>query len=276
VFLAVIASAGCIDGSAETAISSSAAPSSAPLPTADVSTGSISGKVVDDEVRPLAKARVVIAETQAETQTDQDGRFTFNGLEPGTFGILAQQLGYESAGQKVTVVAGEVAEVKIVLKPVTLDAEPYVAIVPRTALVHVGVTALSSLQNQSVVQSLACDPCRLPVHFEKNPDAILAEGRWNDGPTPVVNAGLNVWYYKDWNGDGLGTSICYWQPSESPYHAEWSEKCVDGAKKIDKMLLFIQPGPVPGLVAVELKVETWTSFFYNTEITESYTSLPPA
>jgi len=81
---------------------------------------------------------------------------------------------------------------------------------------------------------------------------------------------------KDWSGSELGTNICYWQPSTSPYKITWSDTCVTGAKKVDKLLLHIQPGPIPGLVAFELKVETWTSFFYNMEMDDAYTALPPA
>ncbi|MBI2077021.1 MAG: carboxypeptidase regulatory-like domain-containing protein [Euryarchaeota archaeon] len=271
-----IAIAGCVGSSPPANVSSSAPPTSAAAATADVSTGAISGRVIDDEVRPVPKASVIVAETKAETETDAEGKFTFNELQPGKFSVLVQKLGYESAGVKVEVRAGEVAEANIALKPVVIASEAYSSVQPKTALMHVGVTTLTSLQNESAVSSLACDPCRLPMHFAKNPDGIVAEGRWADGPTPVLNAGLNVWYYRDWAGNELGTNICYWQPSVSPYRYEWSENCVKGAGKIDKMLLHIQPGPIPGLLAAELKVETWTSFFYNMEIDEAYTALPPA
>lgn len=269
--------AGCVGASSTGSVSSSSAPpTSADPPTADLSTGAISGRVVDDEVRPIPKADVVLAETKAETKTDEEGKFTFNDLQPGTFRILVQKLGYESAGVKVDVKPGEVVEAKIVLKPIAVATEAYVGVQPKTALIHVGVTTLSSLQNESAIQSLACNPCRLPMHFAKNPTAIVIEGRWDDGPTPVLNAGLNVWYYKDWSGDGLGTNICYWQPSVSPYRYVWSDTCLGGAKKIDKMLVHIQPGPVPGVLAFELKVETWSSFFYNLEVADDYTARPPA
>jgi hypothetical protein len=269
-----LALAGCV-GSSSTDTQAPESSTTAPPPTADATTGAISGLVLDDEVRPISGATVVLVETQAETQTDDQGRFTFNNLPPGTVRILASRLGYDGGGIKVQVIAGEVVEAKIVLKPMVLN-EPYVRVAPRNAMMHVSVTSLTSLQNESVISQYACNPCRLPMHLDKNPSAIYSEGQWADGPTPVINAALNVWYYRDWSGSGLGTNMCYWQPSTSPYRIAWSETCVGRAKGIDKMLVHIQPGPIPGNVAIELKVETWTSFFYNQEMPEDYTALPPS
>lgn len=118
---------GCTaaQGAAKETRQSSEPPPPAPVPTITTETGSVAGLVVDPEFQPLVDAQVALQEPGNVTaRTDASGKFTFNEIDPGSYTVVAQKLGYESAGRKVTVLAGEVVEVQLTLSPI-LVAEPY-------------------------------------------------------------------------------------------------------------------------------------------------------
>jgi hypothetical protein len=112
--------AGCVDG---TPTPQAASTASASEPLVDATTGSIAGLVHDPELVPVPNVEVGIQGGESTT-TDGQGMFTLNAVAPGSHALLVQALGYESAAQKVDVVAGEVLEVKISIVPIAV-AEPY-------------------------------------------------------------------------------------------------------------------------------------------------------
>lgn len=117
-----VAFAGCAGGTAAPAMAASpTVPSSAAPAKAAADTGGIQGLVVDDEAVPLAGARVGLLERDEETVSAQDGSFSFSGLTPGVYRLAAEKLAYESAAKSADVVAGEITEVRFVLKALTPD-----------------------------------------------------------------------------------------------------------------------------------------------------------
>jgi hypothetical protein len=115
-----VALAGCAQAPAASTLASSSA--AAPPPKAGASTGSLSGVVVDDEMVPVADADVgLVEDAKALTKSDATGRFVFNDLEPGTYSVAVQKIGYETGTQRVSVIVGEVRESKITIKRVVLS-----------------------------------------------------------------------------------------------------------------------------------------------------------
>lgn len=111
-----IVMAGCADGGAPSSKASTASTSAA-APTLSDETGSLTGRVVDDEISPIVGADVGLtgASGVAPTKTDTEGRYTFNGLSPATYNVFVQQLGFQSDSRTVTVRPGEVAFANITL-----------------------------------------------------------------------------------------------------------------------------------------------------------------
>ncbi len=71
---------------------------------------SIQGRVVDDEGRPVEDATISLVDAQGRpvflfsmTSTGSDGRYQVGGLEPGTYTIGFEALGYAPSEQQVTV-----------------------------------------------------------------------------------------------------------------------------------------------------------------------------
>ncbi|OYV04862.1 MAG: hypothetical protein CFE26_14635, partial [Verrucomicrobiales bacterium VVV1] len=65
---------------------------------------------------PIAGAIVDAIGTGKTTDTDAKGRFKFTGLPPGTYTLEASKLGYFAESGSVTLVAGQVAELRVGLR----------------------------------------------------------------------------------------------------------------------------------------------------------------
>jgi TonB-linked SusC/RagA family outer membrane protein len=77
-------------------------------------TGTISGKVTDAATAlPIADARVVIAGTTFEAQTNKDGDYRLTTVRPGRAGVSVFRLGYKAARDSVVVVAGQTVTLNI-------------------------------------------------------------------------------------------------------------------------------------------------------------------
>ena len=92
-----------------------------PVPTED--TGALAVTVLTSEVQPVGAASVTLTGTSQRAHTDLYGRATFNGLQPGSYTILAAKPGYRTVqdrGRIVDIRAQEITSVKLTLEPVAL------------------------------------------------------------------------------------------------------------------------------------------------------------
>ncbi|MGH7477123.1 MAG: TonB-dependent receptor [Longimicrobiales bacterium] len=79
-------------------------------------TGTISGTVVDAESgEPLVAAFVRLVELHRSEPSHADGSFAFLNVPPGTYQLTVERLGYRTAIEEVTVVAGRGTAVRIPL-----------------------------------------------------------------------------------------------------------------------------------------------------------------
>jgi hypothetical protein len=65
----------------------------------------LSGRVLDNTLAPVAGATVTVAETGAQQTSDAAGRFTFVGLQPGTYTLNVQVTGQPNQQLSVTYAA---------------------------------------------------------------------------------------------------------------------------------------------------------------------------
>lgn len=78
-----------------------------PLGAQQVTTGTITGRVVDStSQQPLSNVTVAVPGTQRGALTGPDGRFTISAVPAGTQRVRAQRIGYGSKESPVTVTAG--------------------------------------------------------------------------------------------------------------------------------------------------------------------------
>ena len=273
--LVLVLASGCTASDAPATKAASTA--QAPEPTVDTTYGSITGRVTDDELVPLAKARVGLLEATSVAETDAAGRFTINDLLPQTYSLVVEKLGYESAARKVAVVAGEVADVEAVLKPMALPGAAYQVSVRKAGQMHADsdLTAwyLNLLGvNNSNVNSLRCDPCSFVIHLAPTPKMVLTEALWPPQATPVINSSLCSYYERNWTENTGNTRALLWAQCYSNREGRfWDKETTMAIKGADKLKLYVDGGTL----AVEMKFEFWTSFAYGENFPGAFTALPP-
>lgn len=267
VVLLAAALSGCTGGDDLLAQPTTASPSSsAPAPSVDAETGSITGTVIDDEARPVAGAEVGIVEAKMTMETDEAGAFTMNQLLPGTYTVVANELGYESQAKKVEVRPGEVANVSFVLVPVAILKEPYYRPILRTAFLNVDQTwyatvASSAGQNHSVI----CGTCIFTLNVDKGAVQAMSENTYQQTGVPGYNDGLHLNYRVAGAFDNWG--FCW---REQRLWPAGTLTAVAGSGKA-----IIEVGSHFVSVSVQHRIDTWNTFAYLAELPEDFTTLPP-
>lgn len=69
--------------------------------------GAVRGVVVDSSITPVADATVRLMGADQQTETNADGAFLFNNVEPGPYFVKASMAGFKDTQQSVSVVADE-------------------------------------------------------------------------------------------------------------------------------------------------------------------------
>ena len=100
------------------ALAIAAAPVPAPPPVA-----AITGVVTDTAGAALADVRITIVEANRSTRTDRDGRFTFEQLARGTYGISFARIGYAPQVRRVTLEDSDV-ELRVHMVPTLVELPP--------------------------------------------------------------------------------------------------------------------------------------------------------
>ena len=139
----------------------------------------VSGTVRSAEGTPLAGARVTILGTRLSRTTDQDGRYSVDGVPAGAHRLRATLIGYAPADLAVTVVMGQaaVADLRLEAQPVLLD--PVVAIGYATVERRDLTGAVASVVGEDVLPEAA------PVSAVSN--ALQGKAA---GVQVVVNSGI--------------------------------------------------------------------------------------
>ncbi|MHB1261458.1 MAG: carboxypeptidase-like regulatory domain-containing protein [Thermoplasmatota archaeon] len=159
-------------------------------------TGVIRGIVVDEAIRPVSGATIVLPTEQGplETKSSEEGAFGFDGLPGGPYFLKASKPGYTSAQSATEVVPGvaepPITKILLVLDPLTT---PYVQAIVWNGFVEcsmragtgnlagsVGVNACNGVGNQDV---------NYPIDVEGVPDLLQGETIWED--TQTLGSGLS-------------------------------------------------------------------------------------
>ncbi|HUR62386.1 MAG TPA: carboxypeptidase-like regulatory domain-containing protein [Candidatus Thermoplasmatota archaeon] len=123
--------------------------------------------MVDEAIRPVAKATVVLTGKQAITRTDAGGVFIFTGLQPGTYFLAVNATHYVSTQTSVDVKAGEATSARIQVQG-SNDPVPY----------H---TTLKFKGNMALYLSFASFVAELLV-----PNTALCQCTFNVTPDPAA------------------------------------------------------------------------------------------
>ncbi|MFQ6008268.1 MAG: beta-sandwich domain-containing protein, partial [Candidatus Zixiibacteriota bacterium] len=102
-----------------------------PFAMAWAQTGTIAGKVTDEDGNPLAGANVEIVGTSMGAATSNDGTYLISNVPAGSYTLKTTYLGFEEMTMEVKVAAGETATVDFALAETTLYGETVVVTASR-------------------------------------------------------------------------------------------------------------------------------------------------
>lgn len=150
---------------------------------ADEASGAISGVVVDEQIRPIADANVTLT-AGATTFTDAEGRFSFEGLEPGVQFLSVSAARHLPTQTSVQVMAGEVAKVRVSLPSDGLP-DPYFQThhFQGSIAFHATVAWAQAewmLDTYAGITTPACANCVFTFSSDETPTGHLFEAIWDD------------------------------------------------------------------------------------------------
>ncbi|MCI0446505.1 TonB-dependent receptor [bacterium] len=121
---------------------------------ASAQTGSITGKVTDDEGIPLPGATIEIVGTQLKATADQEGVYTLADVPAGEHTVRAMTYSYRSVTAQVTVTAGQTASQDFALQVDLLALEEIVVtgtVTPERKIES--STAITTLSSEEIIES---------------------------------------------------------------------------------------------------------------------------
>ncbi|HLE47310.1 MAG TPA: carboxypeptidase-like regulatory domain-containing protein [Candidatus Thermoplasmatota archaeon] len=283
VLVLVLLLAGCTSAKSASVPATSGPPQGSVIVPADenvTETGSVSGRVVDDESRPVANATVAIVQVKVEVRTTVDGVFEFQNVPIGRYVFVANALGYESQTKGVEITAGENAAVVFTLEPIAILV-PRIVALPHTFFVHLGFYGTSFAGGNTA----SCEACEWIPKIDKNPSHVVIEIKGKHTvPYPTRPDGLAVFLYK--NGDSTYFSGCNWIGTTNdvdcldlPMRREFNSTDLLDAVPAEKPVTAIRfwQWCDPFWVCVEERYDEWFSLFYETAddmVPRDYTAWP--
>ena len=191
---------GCADGGQP-----SKGGDSTPLQPADLEIdasspfGGISGVVVDEAIRPIARATVLVVSLNKTQVTDGNGQFAFPNLEPGAYFLNVNATGFFAVQTSIDVTAGAASPVRIQLATDSSPV-PYPTTFAKTGYIEVGAS-IATLALNLVVDELLNDSlcnCYMEFTVPVQTQAFVIEGTWQSAipcdPLP------DEMYYQIYNG----------------------------------------------------------------------------
>ena len=117
-------------------------------------TGTIAGRVIDPDGRPVVAATVVVVGTRLGAYTDAEGKFNILNVAPGTFAVKASRLGFNAVTISGVVVSADRNTIlELQMGDTTLQTEEVVVIADRPP-VDLKVTSSQSTLSREEIENL--------------------------------------------------------------------------------------------------------------------------
>lgn len=118
-------------------------------------TGTIQGIVTNAQGESVHHAVVLLVQTGATVETDHDGRFRFEAVEPGAYDLFADAASFTSQARLVTVAAGETVEVELLVALTPVSDTVTVTARGHHQTTFEAVESVTSLDTFSVSEKMA-------------------------------------------------------------------------------------------------------------------------
>ena len=273
--LALLVAALAVSGWAQSAdpAAATSSPTGAASPETQPEFGSITGTVTDDEKKPIPGVTVNVIERRLETTTDNAGAFTFNEIDPGSYGLVANLVGFAQGAKKAEVRGGEITKADFILKPLFVSPDAYQVTLPYKTVIQVGEVFLD---NRVPFLSAYCQGCDHYPRITPAPAGLMAEVTFTNGVTIPDD---DVWldFRRNWtnatgtNSQNDGTSVGsgYFNDREALVVADDGLKSL---RQVDRIWYHVVSGLNP---SVNRRVDSFVSLSYHAPFPEGFTALPP-
>lgn len=172
-------------------------------------TGGIEGTVTNPAIEAIPDATALLVEIGEETQTTMDGAFAISHVPPGAYTLRVEAQGHAGTERPVTITAGLVETVDIVLAE-NADETPYQHTIDMTGFVECGLGWRQDLADigQPLLQDSAIAACAVPnlyldgnatndrfLHtFSLDPPLtdVVYEMGWDEGTTDATSPALRT------------------------------------------------------------------------------------
>ncbi|MEA3167004.1 MAG: hypothetical protein QOJ26_1888 [Thermoplasmata archaeon] len=192
--------------------------------TATATTGIIRGIVVDSAIRPIGNASIRLTPGEKATVSSPAGTFGFDELEPGTYFLRVERLGYNSTQTSTEVVAGvaepAIVKVLLALNPTTV---PYVEILSFNGFLSFGAaifaTSIGTTISPITADALG-DTSIWTIKYTTLPQWTQGELVWTHNQAA---GGMLIWEMTDTTNNHYG----YRETAESPALAYWNTTVIE-------------------------------------------------
>lgn len=238
--------------------------------TVTATTGVIRGVVVDQAIIPIEGVTVRIASVDLETQTDADGVFFFDDLEPGTYFLEVSKPGYDSVQASVEVQAGvepSIQRIQIAFQP---GAQPYYEILPFRGHLQCNVVAYQFFMPCTIplVGPVGDDDYENEWDFTQDADHVQAVLVWKATQSFGTELYLNIYEPGDYD-------IVAWGGGLSPVVVDANATQLAPINAADKLAIEVSGNGESVVdnqagVAVDQGFEVYAVVFYNFVPDEGY------
>lgn len=238
--------------------------------------GTLIGMVTDVDLLPLENVTVAIVETADKTATDAAGAFRFGSLEPGTYSVVFNLLGYREEAKQATAEVGKTTEMTVAMTRLVVAPEPWLDIYPMTAFIQVGQ---AFVDNRIPLEYHPCDSCDHFVPIVVDPSDGLFEVTFTNGISSDMD---DIWFQinRNWTNatgstamtDGEALTSGYLQDRERAMLTEGMlERMYE--HEVEELWIHLASGAfVPSL---NKRIDGWLTLAYHRDLGLDFSSLPP-
>lgn len=221
----------------------------------------LSGVVVDEAISPVAEVIVAIEGAGRSTTTDEDGRFAFEAVAPGTVTLTATRPGFV-AGQTTATVVADMAPVRIGLVREVTDV-PFVVAMQWDGFLGCSFYVATLFGTGCLLGDVLDDGSRDFAILDEPPEWLQSEMTWQN--TQPAGENLCMRHYAssgiggDTLGDACGASPQTFQSDEEQIQATG----VGNTRGLERVVWVDHAAPDTVGLAVDQRFTVFTHHFHN-------------